>query len=240
MYHDATTGLVSDSSGKQVGCIQVVSSRAELQAVEKLANEEGYIIMDAIDWQVIPAENLVATFQSGHAKLLGVTSSAAGGRVMLEALETGTAGVVLRTEDPSQVRALALYIKQRNDSDAQLLQYESATVTRVTPIGMGDRVCVDLCSLLVPGQGMLVGSFSRALFLVHSECMESQYINSRPFRVNAGPVHAYVQAAAGRTAYLSELASGCEVLVADATGAQMTAIVGRVKIESRPLVRAGA
>lgn len=53
-------------------------------------------------------------------------------------------------------------------------------------------------------------------------------------------VHAYVQAAAGRTAYLSELASGCEVLVADATGAQMTAIVGRVKIESRPLVRAGA
>lgn len=34
---------------------------------------------------------------------------------------------------------------------------------------MGDRVCVDLCSLLRPGEGMLVGSFARALFLVHSE-----------------------------------------------------------------------
>lgn len=50
------------------------------------------------------------------------------------------------------------------------------------------RVCVDLASLLVPGEGLLVGSFARALFLVHSECSESAYINSRPFRINAGPV----------------------------------------------------
>jgi 3-dehydroquinate synthase II len=47
---------------------------------------------------------------------------------------------------------------------------------------------VDLCSNMVPGEGMLVGSFARGLFLVHSECAESAYINSRPFRVNAGPV----------------------------------------------------
>lgn len=50
------------------------------------------------------------------------------------------------------------------------------------------RVCVDLCSLLVPGEGLLSGNFAAALFLVHSECAESKYINSRPFRVNAGPV----------------------------------------------------
>ena len=47
-----------------------------------------------------------------------------------------------------------------------------------------------MASLLVPGEGLLVGSFARALFLVHSECAESAYINSRPFRVNAGPVRA--------------------------------------------------
>jgi len=50
------------------------------------------------------------------------------------------------------------------------------------------RVCVDLCSLLAPGEGLLVGSFAGGLLLVHSECLESAYINSRPFRVNAGPV----------------------------------------------------
>ncbi|KAK1549257.1 hypothetical protein Q3G72_015206 [Acer saccharum] len=56
-----------------------------------------------------------------------------------------------------------------------------------------------------PGEGLLVGSFARGLFLVHSESLESNYIASRPFRVNA-------------------------------KGNQRTAIVGRVKIESRPLL----
>ncbi len=124
----------------------------------------------------------------------------------------------------------------------------------------GDRVCVDLANLMRPGEGLLVGSFSRGLFLVQSECEESEYINSRPFRfgfplgrglsfsvfrtntlirssrVNAGPVHAYVHAPGGRTAYLSELRSGDEVVVVDPEGKQRVAIVGRVKIESRPLV----
>lgn len=59
---------------------------------------------------------------------------------------------------------------------------------------------------------MLVGSFARTMFLVHSECDESSYINSRPFRVNAGPVHAYCLAGpSGRTSYLSELGTGKEV-----------------------------
>ena len=49
------------------------------------------------------------------------------------------------------------------------------------------RVCVDLACLLRPGEGLLVGSFARALALVHSECAASAYIASRPFRVNAGP-----------------------------------------------------
>jgi 3-dehydroquinate synthase II len=40
------------------------------------------------------------------------------------------------------------------------------------------------------GEGMLVGSQSFALFLVHSESEESPYVAARPFRVNAGGVYA--------------------------------------------------
>ena len=50
-------------------------------------------------------------------------------------------------------------------------------------------------------------------------------------------VHAYLQAPGGRTAYLSELGAGAEVVVPDAGGQQRVATVGRVKIETRPLVR---
>ncbi len=58
----------------------------------------------ACDRQVIPAENLVAAFQApGAAKLLGTATSAADARVMLEALEVGTAGVVLQTDSTAEV-----------------------------------------------------------------------------------------------------------------------------------------
>jgi len=40
----------------------------------------------------------------------------------------------------------------------------------------------------------------------------------------------------GKTAYLSELKSGSEVLVVKGDGSQRGALVGRVKIETRPLV----
>ena len=49
-------------------------------------------------------------------------------------------------------------------------------------------------------------------------------------------VHAYTAGPQGRTAYLSELHSGQEVIVVNSEGQQRSAIVGRVKIETRPLV----
>lgn len=49
-------------------------------------------------------------------------------------------------------------------------------------------------------------------------------------------VHAYAAAPNGRTAYLSELESGTEVLIANAEGSLRQAVVGRCKVERRPLV----
>ena len=51
-----------------------------------------------------------------------------------------------------------------------------------------------------------------------------------------GPVHAYVAVPGGKTCYLSELRSGKEVIVVDQSGNQRSAVVGRVKIETRPLI----
>ena len=42
-----------------------------------------------------------------------------------------------------------------------------ATVTQVECVGMGDRVCVDLCNLLNPGEGLLVTSIS-IKYLIHN------------------------------------------------------------------------
>jgi 3-dehydroquinate synthase II len=86
------------------------------------------------------------------------------------------------------------------------------------------------------GQGMLVGNTATGFFLVHSESIENPYVAPRPFRVNAGAVHAYTLTPGGRTKYLADLRSGDEVMLVDVGGHSRTAYLGRNKIERRPLL----
>ena len=83
---------------------------------------------------------------------------------------------------------------------------------------------------------MLVGNTAAGFFLVHSESIDNPYVASRPFRVNAGPIALYVLTPNNKTRYLSELRAGDEVVIVDREGNQRTAVVGRVKIERRPLI----
>ena len=64
------------------------------------------------------------------------------------------------------------------------LRLINATVKSVVSVGEGDRVSVDLCNLLNPGEALLVGSFSKGMFLVHSEVQDNN-TSRRSFRVNA-------------------------------------------------------
>ncbi|KAA8517797.1 hypothetical protein F0562_015271 [Nyssa sinensis] len=184
---------------------------------------------------VISTGNIVAAFQSSQKIVFAISRTPSKAQIFLEVLELGLGGVVLKVEDVKAVLELKDYFDRRNES-SNLLGFTRATVTQVQMVGMGDRVCVDLYCLMRPGEGLLVGSFARGLFLVHSECLESNYISSRPFRVNVGPVHAYVAVPGGKTCYLSELKDGKEVIVVDQSGMQRTTIVGCVKIKTRPLI----
>jgi 3-dehydroquinate synthase II len=121
-------------------------------------------------------------------------------------------------------------------SMGETISLETAEIVRVKSLGMGDRVCVDTCTMMTTGQGMLVGNSSSGLFLVHSESIDNPYVSPRPFRVNAGPVHAYTRVPGGKTRYLSELSAGDEVMIVDHKGSTFSGIVGRLKIEKRPLI----
>jgi 3-dehydroquinate synthase class II len=105
--------------------------------------------------QVIPAENMVAAFQDSNTALYATASTASDAQVYLEALEMGTDGVVLHTDDPLEVFSLKAYLDKRRESNTAV-KLVVAVVTRVEAVGMGDRVCVDLCNLLRPGEGLLV------------------------------------------------------------------------------------
>ena len=177
-------------------------------------------------------ENLIAAFQGSGTRLLVQVRDAAQAKLCFETMEVGVDGILLVPRDPKEVRAVRELLESRADS----VPLVSGTVTAVRTLGLGDRVCVDTCSLLRDGEGILVGNAASGLFLIHAETLESGYVAPRPFRVNAGPVHAYVLLPDGKTRYLSELRAGDEVLAVDAEGHARGVVVGRVKIERRPLL----
>ena len=198
------------------------------ESAAALAGKHRYVIVTTSDWTVIPLENLVA--QSD--KIIATVQTAHEAELALHVLEKGVYGILLRTKDPAIVRSVAALLKS-SGGHVVLVPF---TVTRIRPVGMGDRVCVDTCSMLSDGEGMLMGNTSSAMLLVHAETLENPYVAPRPFRVNAGAVHAYILLPDGKTAYLSDLAIGGSVLVTDAKGTAHTVTIGRTKIERRPLL----
>jgi 3-dehydroquinate synthase II len=110
----------------------------------------------------------------------------------------------------------------------------AARITAIEDAKMGDRVCIDTTSMLADGEGILVGGTAGSLALVLAETAESQFIASRPFRVNAGAVSNYVLTPEGNTLYLSEMRSGRLLLATTRHDQQRDVTVGRAKIEKRP------
>ena len=203
---------------------------------EAAAAEAEYTIVVGEDWTIIPLENLIARIGDETELVAGVTT-ADEAEAAFETLEIGADAVLLDTAEPDEIRETC---ERRDALDREHLDLEWAEVTAVERVGSADRVCVDTGSLMDDDEGMLVGSMSRGLFFVHAETADSPYVASRPFRVNAGAVHAYVRAPGGETRYLAELESGDEVQVVDTAGNTREAIVGRVKIERRPMFRVEA
>lgn len=182
--------------------------------------------------EVIPLENLVAF----RRKILVPARTPEEVALYRGVLESGVFGLVLSAGTPADMRALASAARRGTEG----VVLASARVTRVTMLGIGDRACVDTCSLIEGSRGMLVGNSSAGLFLACAENAPNPYVNPRPFRVNAGAVHSYCRVPGGMTSYLSELSAGSGVLIVDASGEGETVSVGRVKVERRPLVLVSA
>ena len=211
--------------GRDIQEYTIQSTEDQDMAME--AAKKGRIIVYTPDWTIIPLENLVACGEN----VIAAVSSEEEAELALTVLEKGVSGILLRTEDTNLIRRLA----QRIHTGSTCQNLQSIMITEVTPAGMGERVCVDTCSLMVDGEGMLVGNTSSGFFLIHAETLQNPYVAPRPFRVNAGGVHAYLQVTEGRTAYLADLKAGDRITIVHGDGRCREGTVGRVKIERRPL-----
>ena len=184
-------------------------------------------------WEIIPVENLLA---HPDPKVSGRVALEAGSleeaRLAAGILERGVSTVVVLPEGMTDLKRIVAELKSAQGS----ISLEPARIADVRPVGMGHRVCVDTCSMLSRGQGMLTGNSSAFTFLVHAETEHNEYVAARPFRINAGGVHCYALLPGDRTRYLEELKAGDETLIVGADGSSSLAVVGRVKVEARPML----
>ena len=221
------------NSGKTVCAYIVITDKLHEQLAVTLGRVVDYIILVATDWTIIPLENIIADLQKENVNIIAAVKNADDAKVAMETLEVGTDGVIFEPKEFAQIKDIANLIDELSTESYCL---KDLTITNVEPVGSGDRVCIDTTTMMKPGEGMLIGSYSKAMFFIHSESLESEYVASRPFRVNAGPVQAYVMVPGNKTRYLSELETGDEVLIVDKDGKTKKSIVGRSKIEKRPLL----
>jgi len=209
-----------------------ISHQKDLEKISQaLGLGADYLLVNCPNWKIIPLENLIAEVK-GRSILLARTTSFDESRIALSTLELGADGIALASRDINEI----LKTRDLILGESQDISLSTARVTSVKPLGTGARVCVDTTEILELGEGLLTGSSSQALFLVEGEVHPNPHVNSRPFRVNAGPVSSYVLTANGKTRYLSELSAGETVLLIDRTGRTRSVDVARVKVERRPMI----
>ncbi|MCL1905141.1 MAG: 3-dehydroquinate synthase II [Methanomassiliicoccaceae archaeon] len=225
--------LINDNgtlTGSVSGKIVSITTPDDQAKAMDLCGKEKVIVVTTGDWSVIPFENLIAA-SSGRTKIMACVSSSKDAELCRNILEKGTDGVVISVKETKMVKDVVKDAKMTSGVGLTAVKVKS-----VRNIQTGDRVCIDTCSTMVPGEGMLIGSQSSCLFLVQSESEENGYVAARPFRVNAGAVHAYIMTPDGKTRYLSELNAGDDILLVNRDGDAKVASIGRCKNELRPML----
>lgn len=196
----------------------------------------GWTILTFTDPTKIPLEIVIAAAENSGGKTVTVVDDITDAEIVKLVLEHGSDGLLLAPRHADDVLALAAVL----EPSAASVELSELTITTVEHIGMGERACIDTCSLLELDEGCLIGSFASGMFLSCSETHPLPYMPTRPFRWNAGAVHSYVLAPDNRTRYVSELRAGQPILAVRSDGSAREVLIGRVKIERRPLISINA
>jgi len=195
--------------------VRLKDSSGQEQALAALGSVEWILVeVESYEssWQMIPAENLIAAAQSTGTKLAFAVEKASDVAGLAKALELGVDALCITTrngtEDPNLWKTAFQARKERNAEADDLSASSSSGVeeSKQQPkiiVGscwrrdtkgtvLADRICVDLVQMLRPEEGCWIGSSAKIMALVLSEAASSQFVPTRPFRVNAGPVHSYI------------------------------------------------
>lgn len=230
--HARYAALATEYPSVEFGRFVEITDPQSLDLACEVARTDRWAVLQFHDPTKIPLEIVLAAADKSEGSIITEVADIEEAEIVFGVLEHGSDGVMLA---PCSVGE-ATTLKAVADDRPAYLQLVELEVTGIRRVGMGERACVDTCSHFRLDEGILVGSHSTGMILGCSETHPLPYMPTRPFRVNAGALHSYTLTEAGRTNYLSELRSGSRVLAVDSAGRSRMVTVGRVKIETRPML----
>ena len=190
---------------KDVAEVEIDGFRGQEEAVSLIGMVD-WLLLRCSDWTMIPLENIISASRGTGTRIAAAVSCTDDINGAGFALEHGVDAVLIppKTDLLNYSLAISEKMTPKEQAPEQIqsgLQYSE--VIDIAAVGIGDRVCVDLIDTLELGEGLLVGSTANAMVMVHGETVPSEYVPTRPFRVNAGAVHSYCLMADQTTKYLS-------------------------------------
>ncbi|MFQ5896820.1 MAG: 3-dehydroquinate synthase II [Candidatus Methylomirabilia bacterium] len=220
--------------GHPVGVSCRVTDPQTLEEALALLDQVDYLFIRLADETNIPLELILTRAQGRRVRVIKTVGGLEEAAVALGVLEHGCHGILVAPQDLGTLARIAHELSRRPSHQLSLVEVE---VVGIEHAGMGHRACVDTLTMMADDEGMVVGSTSNGGILVCSEVHPLPYMNTRPFRVNAGAIHSYLWGPEDSASYLSDLRAGSGVLVVRTSGEAKAVRVGRVKIEVRPLVK---
>ncbi len=236
LVHGAPADLAKLYPGVEFGSFVEIVDADTLEVACQSARTERWCVLLFRDPTKIPLEIVIAAAAGASGSIITVAEDVAEATIIFGVLELGSDGVMMAPKVVGDATALKASTMV-GSADLDLVEL---VVVDVNHVGMGERACVDTCSYLRQDEGILVGSHSKGMVLCVSETHPLPYMPTRPFRVNAGAIMSYTLSANERTNYLSELKAGSKVMAVDTKGKTRIVTVGRIKIETRPLLSVDA
>jgi 3-dehydroquinate synthase II len=246
---DGTESYVEDGrlylDKTMIGAAIHITDNHDQEKAKSLIGSVGWLLLSFESWSMIPLENLIAANEGTPTRIAAVITTPAQIQGAAFALQQGVDAIVIPDEQ-SMLEAASIAKAQRlevhgeadaaPEKNAPALSLSKLKIKSIEEGGIGERYCIDFTSMLELGEGMLLGSNASSFMLVHGETVPSEFVPSRPFRVNAGSPQSYALMADGSTKYLAELNSGDCVTIASKQGITRQLVIGRLKIEQRPLL----
>ena len=242
-FYTEGNNLIMDQ--KNIGSIVDISSVKGQEFAKGLVGLAQWIILEFDNWKMIPIENLIAICDGTGTKIAAKITKSVDVPGAAFALDIGIDAILINPKkELIDAAKIAKYQRQEqyqkysaNDEYDEQIIMASSVISSVSNIKNSARYCIDLTTVLQVGEGVLVGSSASSLALIHGETIPSEFVPTRPFRINAGSPHSYILMNDGKTKYISELKSGDEICIVKENGECRSGTIGRLKIEKRPFLQ---